>query len=182
MERRGSRGQGAAQGAVGGRGCNQRFQHGCMADVTSRTRSGMVVVPGAPRKVAITGGRHCDFRRYRMRGRVGDRICGGDAVWDLAAGPRMRGVVSCIGPDLRRPGSVAGMALYRQGRSDTRVQRRQHTSGHGRAGEAPEDQHHHQHKVEAATHRGMIPTGPSWFLDTFSRRADPPYGFSAIRD
>ena len=32
------------------------------------------------------------------------------------------------------------------------LQRGQHPGGHGGAGEAPQDQHHHQQKGEAATH------------------------------
>ena len=43
------------------------------------------------------------------------------------------------------------------------LERGQHPGGHGGAGEAPQDQHHHQQKREAATHLPMIRRAKGWF-------------------
>ena len=60
---------------------------------------------------------------------------------------------------------VAG--LRQHGMHTRRHQGRQKPSGHGGACEAPKDQHHHQHKKEAATHAVMIRLRPRWFPGVF---------------
>ena len=49
-------------------------------------------------------------------------------------------------------GGTGGIGLDVAVRCGGELQRGQHPGGHGGAGEAPQDQHHHQQKGKAATH------------------------------
>eukprot|EP01036_Dinobryon_divergens_P051182 gene51182-68511_t len=60
-------------------------------------------------------------------------------------------------------GGGAGIGLDVAVRCGGGLQRGQHPGGHGGAGEAPQDQHHHQQKGEAATHPSMIRRTKGWF-------------------
>lgn len=85
--------------------------------------------------------------------RLGGRVPGGPwagVVYAIGGRARRRGLCLCLGRYVGR--GVGGIDLQVAVRGCQRLKWGKHPGGHGGADEAPQDQHHHQQKGEAATH------------------------------
>lgn len=143
----------------------RRREHGRVADVAGRASACVM-----PLRATCTGStiarRCCCLRGVTRWARVVAVVmvrivCVCVCGCDCHNGRRRSISINTCGIVMR----VAG--LRQHGMHTRRHQGRQKPSGHGGACEAPKDQHHHQHKKEAATHAVMIRLRPRWFPGVF---------------